>query len=688
MRIAFTHNLQRSDAVEEAEFDTPETVAAITEGLASLGHEVHPVEVSQPLPTLVARLQMLRPELVFNTAEGRHGRLREAFYPALFEQLGLITTGSSAYTCALTLDKRLSKLLVAQAGVPAPRGVLVERADVPLPERLRFPLMLKPNFEGSSMGITQDSVVADANAYRHRVAALLESFPGGLLVEEYIAGHDVVVPFLELASPQTGGVLAAADYRFDPQAVAGRAWDIYDFELKHARSDAVTVRVPATLNVTQERELQRLSRLVYRALAVRDMGRIDFRIAADDGRVLFIECNALPSLEPGAAIYASARLAGLDTEPEVLDIILRSAAQRHGLDLHRPRRRPAARDTGTPETRPLRVGLIYNLKRTDPQVDDSQAEFDAPSTIEAIRQVLAESLGYEVVPLEAVPGMLEALPGAGLDLAFNIAEGIRGRGREAVVPGMLEMLGIEYTGSDLTTLAITLDKALAKQVVEREGVPTARHVVTTSPADPLPEAMVFPLVVKPNAEGSSKGIGATSVVRSRQELEGEVGRVVERYGGGALVETYLPGREFTVGLLGPAEAPRALPIMEMVFLEGGARLPVYSFEHKQETDRSIRFDCPAQVDEALAQEIQRVALGAWRALGCRDVARIDLRCDETGRVHFIECNPLPGLTPGFSDLCVIAQAAGMDYAELIGAILAPALGRLQERPEEASAGER
>lgn len=330
---------------------------------------------------------------------------------------------------------------------------------------------------------------------------------------------------------------------------------------------------------------------------------------------------------------------------------------------------------------PLRVGLAFNLKRVKPSVhtgEDDEAEFDGPETVDAIRTALA-SFGHDVILLEARPDFLERIGPARCDVVFNIAEGLRGRSRESVIPAVLELLDIPYTGSDPATMSLALDKGLAKRVVRSAGVPTAAFASLWNLDDPLPPGLDFPLIVKPVAEGSSKGVLGNSVVTDRAGLEAAVRACVERYDQPALVEAFLSGREFTVGLLGGAE-PLVLPPMEIVFTAADDPHPTYTFADKQTDAPPIRFEVPAKLDDALAAEIRAVALGAWHALGCRDVSRIDVRCDGTGRVNFIECNPLPGLTPGFSDLCLIAQAAGIAYEELIGRILAPAIARITRAP--------
>lgn len=663
MKIAFTHNLKVGSSEEAAEFDTPETISRITEALKRLGHEVHLVEVSGSAIRLMARLEALGPDLVFNTAEGIKGTYREAFYPALFDQLGVPFTGSDAYTCALTLDKQASKVLVADAGVKVARGVFVDEWSGYERPELGYPVIVKPNFEGSSKGISQDAIVDSPEALDAYVAKALERYPSGLVIEEFIVGRDVTVPFLEACDNGHGGVLSSALYHFDPEATADDRYKIYDYKLKNELSDAVHVIVPSGLGDALEARLREAASRVIHVLGVRDLGRVDFRLG-DDGELYFIEVNALPSLEPGASIYESAALAGLDSVEAVLECVVKSACTRQGVV-----ERTQHRHEGS-----MRVGLAFNLKRQSTAGgDDAEAEYDSPKTIASLRGAI-ESMGHEVIELEATAELLSILPGIDVDVVFNIAEGLKGRNREAQVPAMLELLGISYTGSDPAALSLTLDKALAKRLVRQAGLLTPDFVLMTRGDEPLPAGMKFPLIVKPNTEGSSKGVSSASVVRDERALREQVQRLTQRYHQGALVEAFLPGREFTVALLGEV-APRVLPPMEIVFSESAGELPVYSYEHKQETDMSVRYEVPARVDAQLAEEISRTALGAFEALGCRDVARMDLRLDEHGRVHFIECNPLPGMTPDYSDLCLIAKGAGLDYVSLIGEIMAPAMRR-------------
>lgn len=657
MKIAFTHNLKVADTEEQAEFDSPETVAALADTLRALGHEVHLVEVSGRASRLVARLEALQPDLVFNTAEGAHGRYREAFYPALFEQLRIPFTGSGAYVCALTLDKQASKLLVSQRGIPTPKWFFYDGSMPWSPPEFRYPVIVKPNFEGSSKGITERSVVTTRDELDALVEEMLPRYSSGLLCEEFIVGVDVTVPYLE-----TAGVLTPASYEFEASAVAGRRWVLYDYTLKNHHSDAVTVRVPAAVPEAVSTRVRDLAAQTVAVLGLRDVARVDFRVT-DAGEIFFIEVNALPSLEPGASLYESAAAEGLLSVEQVLAEIIASAARRQSIDAARER----------PDR--IRVGLTYNLKRVDPKSgSDVDAEYDSPSTVAAIHAAL-EALGHDVVDLEATPELLSLLPPSEVDVVFNIAEGLRGRNREAQIPAVLELLDIPYTGSDPATLAITLDKGLAKRLVREAGMltPRARLVASVDALDDFD--LTFPVIAKPNAEGSSKGVTQASVCADVAELRERVADMTQRYGQVVLVEEFLPGREFTIAVLGEFH-PRTLPPMEIIF-DSTMTNPVYTFGHKIETEMGVRYETPAQVSSELGAALAKLAIGVFETLGCRDVARIDARLDAQGRPQFIECNPLPGLTPGWSDLCLIASAAGIDYTSLIGEILAPALRRLQ-----------
>jgi D-alanine-D-alanine ligase len=665
MIIAFTHNLRTAPTEAQAEFDSSHTVELLTEALTRLGHEVHRVDAGEPVSQFTARLERLRPDLVFNTAEGTLGRYREAFFPALFDQLRLPYTGSDAHVCAVTLDKQETKRRVMTHGVPTPRSYFWDGSGSWEPPSLAFPVIVKPNFEGSSKGIRQESVVENASELHRRAEALVRQYDSGLLIEEFVEGRDVTVPYLEALGGPDDGVLPSASYAIDRRITANRRWTIYDYELKNDLADAVEVSVPADVSPSVSRRLHELSSRCIRALGLCDFARFDFRVTPDD-EVYFIEVNALPSLEPGASIYESAALRGLDSVESVLDAIISSATRRQNVV---PRR------SDTPA--PLRIGLTYNLKRVDPRSEsDVEAEYDSPQTVRAIREAL-EAGGHEVVEVEATRDLLTALPAAAPDAVFNVAEGSSGRNREAQVPAILEFLNIPYTGSDPATLAITLDKGLAKRLVREAGLATPRFAVCSTVEDVDRLDLAFPVIAKPDAEGSSKGVTPANVCTGTEELRRRVTELTAKYGQRVLVEEFLPGREFTIGILADPH-PYALPPMEIVFEPESGDHPVYGYGHKHEIESGVRLEVPAAVDADLRRALSEHALAVFEALGCRDVARIDVRLDASGRPNFIECNPLPGLTPGWSDLCHIAMAAGIDYTSLIGAILAPALRRMRE----------
>lgn len=671
LKIAFTHNLKSSSSEAEAEFDTPETISALKSAIESLGHEVHLVEVSGPPSQVIARLEALCPDLVFNTAEGHLGRYREAFYPAVFEQLSLPFTGSDAYVCTLSLDKDMTKRTLREAGIPTPRSVFLQSSKRLKKLDLRFPLILKPNFEGSSKGITQDSVVENEKQFNTRIVDLLKKYPSGILVEEYIVGKDVTVPFIEGVKTEFGGVMTPVEYSFAREALSKRKYNIYDYALKNTESDYVQVQCPANLESDVMRELQIMSQKVVNVLGLRDFARMDFRLS-DSGHIYFIEVNALPSLEPGAGIYLAAEKAGLTSVEQTLEAIIKSAVKRQGLE----RKIQSSKKS----RKQVRVGLTFNLKRIIPGDDistDQEAEYDSPKTIAAIRSAI-EAMGHEVVELEANSDLPIKLAAANVDVVFNIAEGFKGRNREAQVPALLELLDIPYSGSDAATLALALDKGLAKKVVKAAGVKTAEGQVMFHHKEKLVKDLSFPLIVKPVAEGSSKGVLAKSVVFNETELREAVELVTSRYKQGALVEEFLPGREFTVALLGEKK-PRVLPAMEIVFHKKAGSHPVYSYQHKLDARGEVENQVPAKLDESMKKRIETLAKNAFAALGCRDFARIDIRLNSKGEPCFIECNPLPGLTPKWSDLCLICDGVGIDYNSLIAELLSPALRRFKEK---------
>ncbi|PLX34536.1 MAG: D-alanine--D-alanine ligase [Clostridiales bacterium] len=320
------------------------------------------------------------------------------------------------------------------------------------------------------------------------------------------------------------------------------------------------------------------------------------------------------------------------------------------------------------------VALTYNLKNeSNLKNEDDQAEFDSIETVQAIARAI-EKTGCRVVPMEATRSIVNEIQNRHIDMVFNFAEGLKGRGRESQVPALLSFLSIPFTGSDETTLAIGLDKALSKRIAMTENIRTPKFQIFFNSSDVLKKSLQFPLIVKPNAEGSSKGIIDSSIASDEYSLKLLTDRIIESYEEPAIVEEYVPGREFTVGLLGNGKDVEVLPLMEILFEKD--ENPFYSYNVKKNSEKFIRYECPAKIDSKLEKKIKRMALRIFTSLQCRDVARIDIRVSEKdNEPYFIEINPLPGLIDGFSDLTIIARSANMEYDQLIRRILNEAFKR-------------
>jgi D-alanine-D-alanine ligase len=322
-----------------------------------------------------------------------------------------------------------------------------------------------------------------------------------------------------------------------------------------------------------------------------------------------------------------------------------------------------------------KVALICNTRRAPPLADpddDTFEEFDSPATIAAIAAALA-GLGVPVEPVEAdrlLPGRLAE---GGYDIAFNIAEGVGRRCREAIPAAVCELLGLPFTGSDAVTLGVTLDKFLARRVVSPD-LPVAPAVLLRDGGDDRELARLrYPVLVKPNDEGSSKGVRGDPIAADPAAAAARAEMLRARYGCPVLVEEFLPGTEVTVGVAGNGPEARVLGLMEVAPADASAPF-VYSLEAKRDYRRRERYHVPPRLDAATRDEIARLALTAFRLLGCRDVARLDFRLDAAGRPHFLECNPLPGLDPETGDLVILSRAT-LPHAALVQGILADAARR-------------
>jgi D-alanine-D-alanine ligase len=321
----------------------------------------------------------------------------------------------------------------------------------------------------------------------------------------------------------------------------------------------------------------------------------------------------------------------------------------------------------------MRIGMTYDLRDdylAQGFTEEEAGEFDAPVTIDALEAAIRAN-GHDVVRIGSIRALVGALAaGETWDLVFNIAEGVSGIAREAQVPALLEAYGIPFTFSTADVLTVAMDKALAKLVVRQAGVLTPDFAVIRSARDLRAVDLPYPLFVKPLAEGTSKGVQETSKVADRAALTAKCLDVLKTYRQPALVETFLPGREFTVGLLGAGAAARLIGVAEVTFKAGGDP-SAYSYRNKIDA-----YDELTLATGPLADAAGAVALAAWRALGCRDAGRIDIRCDAEGNPAFIEVNPLAGLRPDWSELTVLAEQAGLPYTALIGAILDEATTRV------------
>jgi D-alanine-D-alanine ligase len=325
----------------------------------------------------------------------------------------------------------------------------------------------------------------------------------------------------------------------------------------------------------------------------------------------------------------------------------------------------------------LRVGITYNLKKDFPQREnqpvDFLEEFDSEETIDAIREVL-ESEGHEVIKLGGGTGLIDRLKQASVNIVFNIAEGLQGRNREAHIPALLEFLNIPYTGSDPLTLSLTLDKAMAKRIVMSQNVPTPPFKKIERMEELNHLNLRYPLFVKLCYEGSSKGVRLDSKILNPQSLEEKVRGLLRTYRSPLLVEEFVNGPEFTVGILGN-EDPFVLGVMQIEIKGKPPEESIYSLEIKREWEEKVRYHCPPSIDPNLLKKIEEVALQAYRALECRDVSRVDIRVGEDRIPYFLEINPLPGLSPVYGDIVIMARNMGWDYAQLVKTIFHQALKR-------------
>lgn len=335
------------------------------------------------------------------------------------------------------------------------------------------------------------------------------------------------------------------------------------------------------------------------------------------------------------------------------------------------------------------VAVLANIKDDDAELPsdvpaDALADFDHIETIRAI-QAAIESAGHRTVFIQADGNLPYALKQIRPDICFNIAEGLGGDGREAQTPGLLEMLRIPYTGSRVVTNAISLDKTLTKRIWRDRRLPVAPFQEFLTGNEPLRPDLRFPLFVKPAREGTGMGVDTRAIVNTETEMRERAKWIIDTYRQPALVEHYLPGREFTVAVMGRADSKLYSRHPEWYDVDGFHRFPIMELDSSTSITPGIysnaaknkdigeegapEFYCPAQLDDELAKKLQYYAWRGHNLLGAQDISRVDIRLDAKGQPCLIEINTLPGLTPDFSDLCVIANADGISYQELILEIL-------------------
>jgi len=322
----------------------------------------------------------------------------------------------------------------------------------------------------------------------------------------------------------------------------------------------------------------------------------------------------------------------------------------------------------------MNIGITYDLREEylmQGYTEEETAEFDSPVTIDAIQSTL-EKLGFTTDRVGSVYSLINQLvAGKKFHMVFNIAEGMYGIGREAQVPAILDAYRIPYTFSDPCVLALTLNKYMTKRVIRDMGIPTPDFTLVASAEDITSISLPYPLFCKPYSEGTGKGITASSLVQNNNQLIEVCRSLLSDFHQPVLVERYLPGREFTVGITGTGSDAVVIGIME-IFLLDSAESNAYTYSNKELYTERVRY---ARVNDNTALRAADIALAAWKGLGCNDAGRIDLRCDENGEPAFIEVNTLAGLHPHHSDLPIICGQNGITYRELIAMIMGSAIKR-------------
>lgn len=328
------------------------------------------------------------------------------------------------------------------------------------------------------------------------------------------------------------------------------------------------------------------------------------------------------------------------------------------------------------------IGLTFDLRSeylAAGYSGEETAEFDRPDTVTSIESAL-QSLGHTTDRIGHIRQLVQRLAvGDRWDLVFNITEGLHGRAREAQVPAVLDAFQIPYTFSDPLIMALSLDKCMTKKIVRADGIPDADFALVTSDADTAAINMPFPLFAKPVAEGTGKGVTPRSKINDQSELESVCRDLLSRFRQPVLVERFLSGREFTVGIWGTGTNAEVIGTLEVILL-AGAESEVYSYVNKEQCETLVEYRLVHASADPLVKAAEEIALKSWRVLECRDGGRVDLRCDAAGKPHFLEVNPLAGLHPEHSDLPILCTKLGVPYVKLIERIVDSAAKRISTSP--------
>lgn len=550
MRITVAYNLRPDTSEETAELLHQEDMDRITSAISSLKHTVTPVEVSGKPNSVIERLLASEPDLIFNLAEGTIGSSREAFYPGIYEQLNIPFTGGNASLLHMNLDKHLAKTVLASRGIRVPRGIHISQDHYKLPADLRFPWMIKPNSEGSSKGISQNSVVENIGQARKVIADLLKRYPQGLVVEEFIPGKELSVPFLE-SFP--GKLLEIVEHTFDLKKL-GVKYNIYDYDMKQGGDSASAVNIvcPADLSPEQAEAVYQMARQVFEVMPCPDMGRVDIRLH-ENGDPYFIELNPLPSLHPAASLMAAARTRNLEPK-DIYKLIIRSAARRYNLQI-RPTKKGSAKFAISQSPRPTAREVGIRIGRFRPGVHN--AITDVKGVKVGHSNIIARNLQIPGTAEKGVActGVTAVLPGGQTFNKRVIAGGfvLNGVGEMSGLTQILELGWLE------TPILLTNSHSVG---TVHSGV--IQHMSKIVPGLGLHTDVVLPLVgeaddsflndVRVGINGAKSAVTAIEAARSGPVEQGSVG-------GGTGMMSY----DFAGGI---GTSSRVLEIEEGIFTVG------------------------------------------------------------------------------------------------------------------------